>query len=74
MVEAAGKFTLDKKVLDEEIAKEKEWNKVIIADHEGKVITTKNLTTIAPEEIKLATSSQDTIDSSWDVLKIVTRP
>jgi len=52
MVEAAGKFTLDKKVLDEEIAKEKEWNKVMIVDHEGKVITTKNLPTVAPEEIK----------------------
>lgn len=50
-----GKFTLDKKILDEEIAKEKEWNKVLIADHEGKIITTKNLPTPpSADEIKYA--------------------
>ena len=52
MVEAAAKFTLDKKALDEAIALEKEWNKVVIADHEGKVITTKNLPTVGADEIK----------------------
>ena len=60
MVEAAAKFTLDKKALDDELAKEKEWNKVLIADHEGKIITTKNLTT-APtaDEIKYLTRKDD---------------
>jgi len=53
MVEAAAKYTLDKKTLDEEIAKEKEWNRVVIINHEGNVITTKNMTTaVSPEEIK----------------------
>lgn len=52
MVEASAKYTLDKKALDEEIAKEKEWNKVLIADHEGKIITSKNLPSVSPEEIK----------------------
>ena len=53
MVEA-GNYTLDKKIFDTELAKEKEWNKVLIADHEGKIITTRNLSTNpTPEEIKL---------------------
>eukprot|EP00829_Urostomides_striatus_P017107 TRINITY_DN580_c0_g1_i1.p1 TRINITY_DN580_c0_g1~~TRINITY_DN580_c0_g1_i1.p1 ORF type:complete len:150 (+),score=35.76 TRINITY_DN580_c0_g1_i1:40-489(+) len=52
MVEAAAKFTLDKGALDTEIAKEKEWNKVLIANHEGNVITTKSLGSVTKEEIQ----------------------
>ena len=54
MVELTTKHTLDKAILDEELAKKSEWNKVLIFDNEGKVITTKNLTEKVPaEEIKL---------------------
>ena len=39
------KFTLDKGIFDEELKKQAEWNKVLIMDYEGKIITTKNLPT-----------------------------
>ena len=47
------KFTLDKGIFDEELKKQTEWNKVLIMDHEGKIITTKNLPTEpSTDEIK----------------------
>ena len=61
MVEPATKFTLDKGVLDVEIAKQKEWSKVLICDHEGKVITAKGLgtpPTVTPPEIQCPFQNQ----------------
>ena len=50
MVQAA---TLDKKVLDKELAKQKQWDRVIILDNEGKIITSRNLKSkLSEEEIK----------------------
>eukprot|EP00826_Nyctotherus_ovalis_P031176 TRINITY_DN2488_c0_g2_i5.p2 TRINITY_DN2488_c0_g2~~TRINITY_DN2488_c0_g2_i5.p2 ORF type:complete len:149 (-),score=50.99 TRINITY_DN2488_c0_g2_i5:178-624(-) len=50
MVESTTKYTLDKAVLDEELAKKQEWNIVFICNHEGKIITKKNLAEGPSEE------------------------
>ena len=46
-------YTLDKESLDKELAKQSEWNKILILDHKGHVITSKNLAdSPSAEEIK----------------------
>ena len=47
----ASKFTLEKPQLDQYIAEEKEWNRVVIFNNKGEVITKKN-TEIKKEEIE----------------------
>jgi hypothetical protein len=47
----AGAMTLDKSVLEQHLALEKEWNKVIILDNKGEVILTQK-TSISAEEIE----------------------
>jgi hypothetical protein len=49
MVEGS-KYTLDKNELDAELAKEKEWNKAMIANDQGEIITTRNLPTAPTKE------------------------
>eukprot|EP00826_Nyctotherus_ovalis_P033042 TRINITY_DN2664_c0_g1_i16.p1 TRINITY_DN2664_c0_g1~~TRINITY_DN2664_c0_g1_i16.p1 ORF type:complete len:147 (-),score=19.52 TRINITY_DN2664_c0_g1_i16:127-567(-) len=53
MVESSA-YTLDKKVLDEELAKQTEWHRVLLLNHEGKPITSRNLASEpSSEEIAL---------------------
>eukprot|EP00826_Nyctotherus_ovalis_P049049 TRINITY_DN585_c0_g5_i1.p1 TRINITY_DN585_c0_g5~~TRINITY_DN585_c0_g5_i1.p1 ORF type:complete len:162 (+),score=14.66 TRINITY_DN585_c0_g5_i1:73-558(+) len=62
MVEAPGD-TIDKKVLDEELDKQKEWHRVIIIDHEGNVVTSRKLTgALSAEEMKLIMESAEDRD------------
>ena len=46
-------YTLDKEALDKALAKQTEWNRIVILDNDGKVITSKNLSSDPlSEEIK----------------------
>ncbi len=63
-------YTLDKGMIDEFLKAEKEWNKVLLIDHEGKIITMQKLKAVTPDEIKYLSKIRLHIGFSWDAWKV----